>query len=140
MLNRCCSGNRSRSRPKKWRPIVSFGTAILGAFLGRKAVSAGSATRFGTAVKSAGSNAERKYGRRPGPRRRPQRLNMKWPSSMIACRVISSSLDTTFDPAGEELEAVTVKPQSTNITLKVFSLIWMPFRKDAGGRLTPDWQ
>mgnify|MGYP000104934639 CR=1 FL=1 len=50
------------------------------------------------------------------------------------------SLDATFDPAGEELEEVLIKPQSKNITLEVFGLAWMPYRKDAGGRLTPDWQ
>ncbi len=50
------------------------------------------------------------------------------------------SLDAAFDPAAEELEEVTVKPQSTNITLEAFGLTWMPYRKDAGGRLSPDWQ
>jgi hypothetical protein len=50
------------------------------------------------------------------------------------------SLDATFDPADEELEEVSVKPQSTNITLEAFGLTWMPYRKDAGGRLSPDWQ
>jgi hypothetical protein len=50
------------------------------------------------------------------------------------------SLDATFDPADEALEEVMVKPQSTNITLEAFGLTWMPYRKDAGGRLTPDWQ
>jgi hypothetical protein len=50
------------------------------------------------------------------------------------------NLDATFDPTGEELEEVSVKAQSTNITLEAFGLTWMPYRKDAGGRLTPDWQ
>ncbi len=39
---------------KKVETAISFGTAILGAFLGRKAVSATSAGRLGTAMKSAG--------------------------------------------------------------------------------------
>jgi len=45
---------QEQAKSKKMETMVSFGTAILGAFLGRKAVSATSATRFGTAVKSAG--------------------------------------------------------------------------------------
>ncbi len=28
----------------------------------------------------------------------------------------------------------------TFITLEAFGLTWMPYRKDAGGRLSPDWQ
>jgi len=50
------------------------------------------------------------------------------------------SLDAAFDPAAEELEEVTVKPQSTNITLEIFGLTWMPYRKSADGRLAPDWR
>jgi hypothetical protein len=50
------------------------------------------------------------------------------------------SLEATFDPATEELEEVLVKPKSTDITLDLFGLTWMPYRKDAGGRLSPDWQ
>ena len=51
-----------------------------------------------------------------------------------------NSLEAAFDPADEALEEVMVKPQSTNITLEVFGLTWMPYRKDAAGRLSPDWE
>jgi hypothetical protein len=126
-------------KTKKMETIVSFGTAILGAFLGRKAVSAGSATRFGTAVKSAGRMRKESM---DVARAQETAAAVKHEMAELDERLQSDidSLDTTFDPAGEELEEVTVKPKSTNITLKVFSLIWMPFRKDAGGRLAPDWQ
>jgi len=49
-------------------------------------------------------------------------------------------LEATFEPAAEQLEEVLVKPKSTDITLDLFGLTWMPYRKDAGGRLSPDWQ
>ena len=126
-------------KTKKMETLVSFGTAILGAFLGRKAVSAGSATRFGTAVKSAGRMRKESM---DVARAQEMAAAVKHEMAELDDRLKSDidSLDATFDPADEELEEVTVKPQSTNITLKVFSLIWMPFRKDAGGRLTPDWQ
>ena len=129
---------QEQAKSKKMETIVSFGTAILGAFLGRKAVSAGSATRFGTAVKSAGRMRKESM---DVARAQETAAAVKHEMVELDERLQSDidSLDTTFDPAGEELEEVTVKPQSTNITLKVFSLIWMPFRKDAGGRLTPDW-
>ena len=50
------------------------------------------------------------------------------------------NLDARFDPSDEELEEILIKPQSTNITMEAFGLTWMPYRKDAGGRLSPDWQ
>ena len=45
----------------------------------------------------------------------------------------------SFAPELEELEEISVKPKSTDITLEIFGLAWMPFRRDAGGRLIPDW-
>ena len=40
----------------------------------------------------------------------------------------------------EQLDEVMVKPKSTDITLEAFGLAWMPYRKGADGRLSPDWQ
>jgi hypothetical protein len=130
---------QEQAQSKKMETMVSFGTAILGAFLGRKAVSAGSATRFGTAVRSAG-------------RMRKERMDVARAQETAAAvknelvelderlqRDIDN-LDARFDPSDEELEEILIKPQSTNITMEAFGLTWMPYRKDAGGRLSPDWQ
>ena len=126
-------------KSKKMETMVSFGTAILGAFLGRKAVSAGSATRFGTAVKSAGRMRKESM---DVARAQETAAAVKLEMGELDERLQSDidDLDATFDPADEELEEVLVKPQSTNITLEIFGLTWMPYRKDAGGRLSPDWQ
>ncbi len=126
-------------KSKKMETMVSFGTAILGAFLGRKAVSAGSATRFGTAVKSAGRMRKESM---DVARAQETAAAVKHEMGELDERLQSDidSLDAAFDPAAEKLEEVTVKPQSTNITLEAFGLTWMPYRKDAGGRLSPDWQ
>jgi hypothetical protein len=32
-----------------------------------------------------------------------------------------------------------VNPRSTDITLDIFGLLWLPYRREAGGRLMPDW-
>lgn len=42
-----------QAKARKMQTAISFGTAILGAFLGRKTVSATSASRVGTAMRSA---------------------------------------------------------------------------------------
>ena len=54
--------------------------------------------------------------------------------------VVSGERDQLMEDLQEELDEVAIKAQSTNITLEAFGLTWMPYRKDAGGRLTPDWQ
>jgi len=45
----------------------------------------------------------------------------------------------SLDAEAEKLEEISVKPKSTDITLEIFGLAWMPFRKNAGGGLSPDW-
>jgi hypothetical protein len=48
------------------------------------------------------------------------------------------SIELSLDTDVEELEEISIKPKSTNITLEAFSLTWMPFRKNAGGGLSSD--
>jgi hypothetical protein len=48
-------------------------------------------------------------------------------------------IEFSFDPQFEELEEISVKPKSTDITLEIFGLAWVPYRKNAGGRWGPDW-
>jgi hypothetical protein len=49
-------------------------------------------------------------------------------------------IEFSFDPQFEELEEISIKPKNTDITLEVFGLAWIPYRKDARGRLGPDWK
>ena len=130
---------QEQAQSKKMETMVSFGTAILGAFLGRKAISAGSATRFGTAVRSAGRMRKESM---DVARAQETAAAVKNELAELDERLQRDieNLDTRIDPADEELEEIAVKPQSTNIAVDAFGLTWMPYRKDAGGRLTPDWQ
>ena len=130
---------QEQAKSKKMDTMISFGTAILGAFMGRKAVSTRSATRFGSAVKSAGRMRKEKM---DVARAQETAAAVKQDMAELDERLKADieNLEATFDPAAEELEEVLVKPKSTDITLDLFGLTWMPYRKDAGGRLTPDWQ
>jgi hypothetical protein len=124
---------------KKVESVISFGTAILGAFLGRKAVSSRSVSRMGTAMKSAG-------------RLRKEKMDVARAKETIAA--VDQSLDelnarlqndiekieNRFDPADEQLEQVLVKARSTDIRLELFGLLWLPYRNDGNGRLVPDWK
>jgi hypothetical protein len=49
------------------------------------------------------------------------------------------TIELSLDTEVEELEEIAIKPKNTDITLETFGLVWMPFRKNAGGRLSPDW-
>ncbi len=127
-----------QAKASKMQTAISFGTAILGAFLGRKAVSATSAQRVGTAMRSASRvqkekmDVARAQERAESVRRQLSELDNRLQEDIDA-------IEFSMDAEAEELEKISVKPKSTDITLEIFGLAWMPFRKNAGGGLSPDW-
>ena len=127
-----------QAKSKKIQTAISFGTAILGAFLGRKAVSVGSASRVGTAMRSASSMRKEKM---DVARAKERAAAIEAQLSDLETRMQEDieKIEVAYDPVFEELEEITVKPKSTDITLEVFGLAWIPFRRDSGGRLSSDW-
>ena len=127
-----------QANASKMQTAISFGTAILGAFLGRKAVSAQSAQRVGTAVRSASRVKKEKMDVvRAQERAEAIRLQMTELNERL-----QEDIDIIeFSPDAEalELDEISIKPKSTDITIEIFGLAWMPFRKNAGGGISPDW-
>ena len=129
---------KEQAQSSKFQTAISFGTAILGAFMGRKAVSAGSAGRFGTAMRSAS-------------RVRKESMDVnRAQQTLAATRLQLEELDQRlqedierieagFVPQEEDIQEVLVKPKSSDMTLEFFGLVWLPYRRDASGRLAPDW-
>ena len=126
------------AKAKKMQTVISFGTAILGAFLGRKAVSATSASRVGTAIRSA-SGVQKEKMDVARARERAEAIHLQLSELDERLQEDIDAIELSFDIEAEELEEISVKPKSTDITLEIFGLAWMPFRKDAGGGLSPDW-
>ena len=42
-------------------------------------------------------------------------------------------------PNDESIKEVLVKPKNSDMTLVLFGLVWLPYRRDARGHLAPDW-
>ena len=117
---------------------ISFGTAILGAFLGRKTVSATSASRMGTAMKSAGRLGKEKM---DVTRARETAEAIREQLSQLELQLQGDiqNLEGTYDPASEELKEIKVKPKTSDMSLRLFGLAWMPYRKEVDGGLVPDY-
>ena len=117
---------------------ITFGTAILGAFLGRKVVSSGSAYRVGTAMKSASRMRKEKMDvERAAERTESIRQQLADLDSRLQADI--EKIEASHSAETADLETVHVKPKSTDITLELFALGWLPFRKDAAGGLSRDW-
>jgi len=126
-------------KAKKVQTAISFGTAILGAFLGRKAVSAASASRVGTAMRSASRTKKEKMDvvraeeKAEAIRQQITELDERLQEDI-------DNIEFSMDAETETLDKISIKPKSSDITLEIFGLAWMPFRKNLGGELRPDWQ
>ena len=132
------SREEEQAKGRKMDTMISFGTAILGAFLGRKAVSARSASRMGTAMKSAGRMHKEKMDvARAKEKMAALQEQMHALEEQLQADI--EQLEMQFDPELEELIEIRVVPKLSNIVVKVFGLGWLPYRKNDKGGLTPDW-
>ena len=130
---------KQQSSQKKIDTAVSFGTAILSAVLGRKRLSSTSAGRFGTAMRRAGSaRKEAADVKRAQQTAKKVQADIKALSLELEKEV--AELDTRFNAQGEPLDEIVVRAKSTDIHVPVFALAWLPYEKDARGRLKPAWR
>ncbi len=129
---------KEQSTKKKLDTAISFGTAILGAVLGRKRISSTSASKMGTAIKTAGSarkeaaDVERAEQTVSKVQADITKLNSDLEKEI-------AELDTSFDAQSEELSEIVVRAKSTDIHVAITGLVWLPYVKGDGGRLKPAW-
>jgi hypothetical protein len=130
---------KEQSQSSKISTAISFGSAILGAFMGRKAVSATSARRFGTAMRSASRiRKESKDVDRAKERMQATRLELEELDARLQEDI--ERIEVSFDPENEDIQEVLIKPKSTDMTQEFFGLVWLPYRRDARGQLARDWE
>ena len=129
---------QSQSQQSKLDTYVSIGSAILGAFMGRKRISATSAGRIGTAVKRAG-----RIGKQSDDVKHAKAVIKEIQASMEQLNSQFEDdvarLDLSFDAQTEKLDSVTIKATSTNIHVHLVALAWLPYNLGGSG-LSPAWR
>ncbi|MDJ0792908.1 MAG: DUF87 domain-containing protein [Woeseiaceae bacterium] len=129
---------KEQSSKRKLDTAISFGTAILGAVLGRKKLSSSTASKMGTAIKTAGSaRKEAQDVERAKQTADKVRADMAALNKQLEEDV--AKLDTSFDAQAEELDEIVVRAKSTDIHVAVTGLAWLPYTADEKGRLRPAW-
>ena len=129
---------KEQSTKKKLDTAISFGTAILGAVLGRKRISATSASKVGTAIKTAGS-ARKEAADVERAKQTAEKVRADIAALNAELEDEVAELDTAFDAQTEELDEVVVRAKSTDIHVAVTGLVWLPYTSDEDGRLKPAW-
>jgi hypothetical protein len=129
---------QQQSTKKKFDTAISFGTAILGAVLGRKKLSSSTATKMGTAMKTAGS-ARKEAADVERAKQTAQKVRADLEVLNKQLKQDVAHLDTSFDAQAEALVEIVVRAKSTDINVAITGLIWLPYTKGEKGRLRPAW-
>ena len=103
--------------------ILSFGTAVLGAFLGRKKLSSSTMTRTASGIRKAG-----RIGKEKDDVRRAEELAVQLEEELeeleIEQRQALEELADSYDPAGVETETFAIKPRRSDIFDVQVCLLW----------------
>jgi len=107
----------------KLQTAISFGATLVGALLGRKAISAGSVGRATTAARSVGRTMKESedIGR---AQENVATLEAQIQQLEDELAADTAALHASTDVVSERLETVTLKPKRGNVTVKLVALVW----------------
>ncbi len=122
----------SQASQRKMDTVVRIGTSLLGAFLGgrRSAVSG-----LGSAARSA-SRAGKEISDVRRATESLDTLKAQYADLDAELAREMESIDLTLVPEMAPLEPVSVQPKLTDMTVTELALAWVPYTRDADGRLT----
>ena len=127
-----------QSTQSKLDTALTFGTAILGAVLGRKRLSASTANKVGTAVRRAGA-ARKKSGDLKRARETADKVRADLEALNAELEAEVDTLESGFDAQAEELKEIPIRSKAADVHVAAFGLAWLPYRKD-GKRMVPGWE
>ena len=127
---------REQASQQKMQTAVSIGATLLGAFLGRKAVSTSTMGRAATAAR-AGSRAWKEAQDVTRAVETVEALKQQLSDLEAQFAAETKALELAMGPATEAFDTVTVKLKKSNITVRLVALCWMPHWKDSQGNVQP---
>ena len=130
---------QEQSTSHKMNAAISFGTAILSAVLGRKAVSSTTASKMGTAMRKAGS-AKKQAGDVERARQTAEKVRADLAALNEEASVELAKLTDKYNAQDDELTELQVRPKSTDIHVPVIGLAWFPYVRGDQGRYVPAWR
>ena len=129
---------QAESRSSQMQAAISVGASILGAFLGRKTVSATNIGRATTAIRGAGRAI--KESKDVGQaEENVSALQQQLADLEAQFKTETDALAAATDPLNEKLETVSLKPTKANIAVKLVALAWTPHWKDTRGVFSSAW-
>jgi hypothetical protein len=123
----------------KVQTAISFGTTLLGAFLGHKAVSVSTLGRATTAARgvSRSIKEQQDVGR---AQESVESLQGQLAELEAELQGETHTLEAKVDAQSEQLDTISIKPNKANISVRVVTLAWAPFWRDESGATTSAWE
>ena len=125
---------KDQASSQKLQTAISFGTTLLGAFLGRKAVSRSSMSKATTAVRGVGRTMKEAE----DVKRAEENLQFLKQELDQLEEQFELELDEFTEknnPQKEVLETISIRPKKSKIFIELFSLAWIPFWVNEEGEL-----
>jgi hypothetical protein len=127
-----------QAKGRKMQTAISFGATVLGAFLGRKAISTSTLGRATTTMRDVGRSMDE-----AGDVKRAEQTleSVKQKRADLEAEFQSEldALESRDDPGNETLERVLMRPRKSDISVDSLGLAWMPYWQDGTGSLTSAW-
>jgi len=117
---------------------ISVGATILGAFLGRKSITASTIGRATTAARGAGRvlKETQDVGR---AKETVAAVDEAIAALDAQFKAEADALGASTDPLTERLETLALKPTRQNISVRLVALAWAPCWRDRAGAVSPAW-
>ena len=127
---------QSQLSQQKMQTAVNIGSSILGALLGRKAISATNIGRVGSAARSAG-----RWGRESQDVERAEEsievLKERLAAAQREVEAEVAKLEGSFDATTVALRSIEVPARKSDIAVGEVALVWTPWRTGADGFPAP---
>jgi hypothetical protein len=112
-----------QARSAKVSTALSFGSTLLGAFLGRKALSSTNVSKAATAMRGVGRSLEQSQDvTRAGETVEAVKKQIADLDAQFQAE--AAAVESGGDPATESLETVELRPTKTNVRVKLVALAW----------------
>jgi hypothetical protein len=117
---------------------ISVGATLLGALMGRKAVSAATLGRATTATRQASKILREKQ---DVARVEEERTSVQQQIQEMERRIQEETdqLMRSLDPHTESLQEIIIRPAKADILPRQIAILWVPCRHDSSGAVRPAW-
>jgi hypothetical protein len=127
------------AKDQKFQTAISFGATVLSSFLGRKRTSMSTLGRATTAVRGV-SRTRRQADDVDRAEENVAAVTQRLADLEAEFKAEVETIERSFDPQTEQLGTVSLKPTKANINVKLLTLVWVPYRQDAGAQAKPAWE